>query len=198
MIFSVIPLHWWGNRGCTEELFQWSDVCSRLTDENWVAGELLFIQSGFHKQWRDGRFLESGMKLAGSERKVEIIGDCWNSYAWTFFEMPGGDGSESDCLFDSAMLSVMSMILNLSWSLKTHLASFRANLADRRYCNRRYCNLSSHKFRLTVLISTSSSISFKCEESYLFSKGKETEGMGKRLKWLWVSKWNFSKGKADG
>ena len=38
----------------------------------------------------------------------------------------------------------------------------------------------------------------KCEESYLFSKGKETEGMGKRLKWLWVSKWNFSKGKTDG
>jgi len=36
MIFSVILLHWWGNRESTEELFQWSDVCSTLTDENWV------------------------------------------------------------------------------------------------------------------------------------------------------------------
>ena len=39
MIFSVIALHWWGNRECTEELFPWSDVCSRLTDENLIETE---------------------------------------------------------------------------------------------------------------------------------------------------------------
>jgi len=31
---------------------------------------------GFLKQWRDDRFLESGMNLAGSEGKVDNIGDC--------------------------------------------------------------------------------------------------------------------------
>jgi len=41
-----------------------------------VVGELLFIQSGFLTQWRDGRFLESGVKVAGSEREVDNIGDC--------------------------------------------------------------------------------------------------------------------------
>jgi len=32
-----------------------------------IVGEFLFIHSGFLKQWRDNGFLESGMKLAGSE-----------------------------------------------------------------------------------------------------------------------------------
>jgi len=36
MILSVILFHWWGDHGCTKELFRWSDVCSRLTGENWV------------------------------------------------------------------------------------------------------------------------------------------------------------------
>ena len=36
MILSVILLHWRGDRGYTKELFQWSDVCSKLTSENWV------------------------------------------------------------------------------------------------------------------------------------------------------------------
>jgi len=31
-------------------------------------------------KWRYDRFLESGMKLAGSEGEVDNIGDCGNKY----------------------------------------------------------------------------------------------------------------------
>ena len=45
-----------------------------------VVGEFLFIQSVFLKRWRDDGFLESGMKLARSEREVDNIGYCCNKY----------------------------------------------------------------------------------------------------------------------
>jgi len=45
-----------------------------------IVGEFLFIQSGFLKQLWDNGFLERVMKLAGSERKVDNIGDCGNKY----------------------------------------------------------------------------------------------------------------------
>jgi len=38
-----------------------------------AAGEFIFIKSGLLKQWRDDRFLESGMKLARNERLTILV-----------------------------------------------------------------------------------------------------------------------------
>jgi len=32
---TVIQWHWWDDHGCTVGLFQWSDACSRQTDNDW-------------------------------------------------------------------------------------------------------------------------------------------------------------------
>jgi len=55
------------------------------------------------------------MKLAGNDRNVDSIGDCINKYGWTFFDKPGGDGS--DCLF--GQLNRILRILDFQARVKT-------------------------------------------------------------------------------
>ena len=50
-----------------------------------IVREFFFVQCWFLKQWWDNGFLESGVKLAGDEGKVDNIGDCGNKNWWALW-----------------------------------------------------------------------------------------------------------------